>query len=202
MVRCFESGDVVHVSGRVSPLDDIDTVETELLLADLEQAVRARDRVAKAAKAGGKQARAREALMARAHAHLAEGRMRSLEAGAEEASVLATLSPLTAKPVLYVANVAEDGFGPNPPAEAVEARARAEGAEAVRVRHHRPLQGRHHHPRACLSICSGRRPDARSERQRHLPRIPASDSRIARGHPTAIAYPHPAGVDPASAMAM
>ncbi|MCY4467558.1 MAG: redox-regulated ATPase YchF [Thiotrichales bacterium] len=134
VVRCFESEDVAHVSGRMSPLDDIETIETELLLADLEQAERARDRAAKAGKAGGKEARAREALMARAHAHLAEGRpLRSLETSAEEASVLATLSPLTAKPVLYVANVAEDGFGPNPPAEAVEARARAEGAAAVRV---------------------------------------------------------------------
>ena len=134
VVRCFESGDVAHVSGRVSPLDDIETVETELLLADLEQAERARDRAAKAAKTGGKEARAREALMARAHAHLAEGLpLRSLETSAGEASVLATLSPLTAKPVLYVANVAEDGFGANPPAEAVEARARAEGAAAVRV---------------------------------------------------------------------
>ena len=134
VVRCFESGDVAHVSGRVSPLDDIETVETELLLADLEQAERAWDRAAKAARAGGKEARAREALMARAHAHLAAGRpLRSLETGAEEASVLATLSPLTAKPVLYVANVAEDGFGANPPAETVETRAHAEGAAAVRV---------------------------------------------------------------------
>ena len=134
VVRCFDSGDVAHVSGRVSPLDDIETVETELLLADLEQAERAMDRAARAARAGDPEARAREALMARAHAHLAEGRpLRSLETGAEEASALATLSPLTAKPVLYVANVAEDGFGPNPPAEAVESKARAEGAAAVRV---------------------------------------------------------------------
>ena len=134
VVRCFDSGDVAHVSGRVSPLDDIETVETELLLSDLEQTERAMDRATKAAKAGDPEARAREALMARAQAHLAEGRpLRSLETGAEEASVLATLSPLTSKPVLYVANVAEDGFGPNPPAEAVEAKACAEGAAAVRV---------------------------------------------------------------------
>ena len=134
VVRCFESGDVAHVSGRVSPLDDIEIIETELLLADLEQVERARERAAKAAKAGGKDARAREALMARAHAHLAEGRpVRHLDTTAEEASTLATLFPLTAKPVLYVANVAEDGFGPNPLAEAVEAKARAEGAAAVRV---------------------------------------------------------------------
>lgn len=134
VVRCFESGDVAHVSGRVAPLDDIETVETELLLADLEQAERARDRAAKAAKAGDRGARARAALMERAHAHLAEGRpLRGLANSAEEACVLATLSPLTAKPVLYVANVAEDGFGSNPLAEAVEARAHAEGAAAVRV---------------------------------------------------------------------
>ena len=134
VVRCFESGDVAHVSGRVSPLDDIETVETELLFADLEQVERARERAAKAAKAGGKEARAREALMARAHAHLAEGRpLRRLDTTPEEASGLATLFPLTAKPVLYVANVAEDGFGPNPLAEAVEAKAGAEEAAAIRV---------------------------------------------------------------------
>ncbi|MCY4350428.1 MAG: redox-regulated ATPase YchF [Thiotrichales bacterium] len=134
VVRCFESGDVVHVSGRVSPLDDIETIETELLLADLEQAERARDRAAKTAKAGDREARAREALMTRAHAHLAEGHpLRTLELGPEEAAMLASLSPLTAKPVLYVANVAEDGFGTNALAEAVEARAHAEGAAAVRV---------------------------------------------------------------------
>jgi len=134
VVRCFESGDVAHVAGRVSPLDDIETVETELLLADLEQAERARDRAAKAATAGDPEARARKSLMARAHAHLAEGRpLRSLETGPEDASRLTALSPLTARPVLYVANVAEDGFGPNPLAEAVEAKARAEGAASVRV---------------------------------------------------------------------
>ena len=134
VVRCFESGDVVHVSGRVSPLDDIETIDTELLLADLEQVERAAERAAKAAKSGGKEARAREALMARAHAHLAEGRpLRTLDTSPAEVSGLATFSPLTAKPVLYIANVAEDGFGPNPLAEAVEAKARHEGAAAVRV---------------------------------------------------------------------
>ena len=134
VVRCFESGDIAHVAGRVSPLDDIETVETELLLADLEQADRACGRAAKAATAGDPEARARESLMARAQAHLAEGRpLRSLETGPGDAARLAALSPLTAKPVLYVANVAEDGFGPNPPAEALEAKARAEGAASVRV---------------------------------------------------------------------
>ena len=134
VVRCFESGDVAHVSGRVSPLDDIETVETELMLADLEQVARARERAAKAAKAGDAEARSREALMARAHDHLAEGRaLRGLEMSPADAARLAALSPLSAKPVLYVANVAEDGFGADPLAESVEAKARAEGAAAVRV---------------------------------------------------------------------
>ena len=134
VVRCFESGDVAHVSGRVSPLDDIETVETELMLADLEQVERARARAAKAAKAGDANARAREALMARAYEHLGEGRvLRAMETTPADAAELATLSPLTSKPVLYVANVAEGGFGANPLAEAVEAKARAEGAAAVRV---------------------------------------------------------------------
>ena len=134
VVRCFESGDVAHVSGQVSPLDDIETIETELMLADLEQAERARERAAKAAKAGDADARAREALMARACERLGEGRaLRGMETTPADAARLATLSPLTAKPVLYVANVAEDGFGANPLAEAVEAKARSEGAAAVRV---------------------------------------------------------------------
>ena len=134
VVRCFESGDVAHVSGRVSPLDDIETVETELMLADLEQVERARERASKAAKAGDAEARAREALMARAHDHLAAGlALRGLETSPADAARLAALSPLSAKPVLYVANVAEDGFGANPLAEAVEAKARAEAAAAVRV---------------------------------------------------------------------
>ena len=134
VVRCFESGDVAHVSDRLSPLDDIEIIDTELLLADLEQVERARERAAKAAKAGDREARAREALMARAHEHLAAGcPLRALDTGPGEARGIATLSPLTAKPVLYVANVAEDGFGTNPLAEAVEAKARAEGAAAVRV---------------------------------------------------------------------
>ena len=134
VVRCFESGDVAHVSGRVSPLDDIEIIETELLLADLEQVERAGERAAKAARAGDREARARETLMARAYEHLGAGHpLRALETTPAEASGLAALSPLTAKPVLYVANVAEDGFGPNPLAEVVEAKARAEGAGAVRV---------------------------------------------------------------------
>ena len=134
VVRCFESDDIAHVSGRVSPLDDIEIVDTELLLADLEQVERTRERAAKAARSGEREAMVREALMARAYDHLAAGRpLRTLEIGPGEVRGIASLSPLTAKPVLYVANVAEDGFGENPLAEAVEARAREEGAEAVRV---------------------------------------------------------------------
>ena len=134
VVRCFESDDIAHVSGRVSPLDDIEIIDTELLLADLEQVERTRERAAKAARSGEREAMVREALMARAYDHLAAGRpLRTLGIGPGEVRGIASLSPLTAKPVLYVANVAEDGFGENPLAEAVEARAREEGAEAVRI---------------------------------------------------------------------
>ena len=134
IVRCFESDAVVHVSGQVSPIDDIETIDTELLLADLEQMERARDRAAKAARAGDREAKAHEALMVRACEHVGAGRpLRTLETNPGEAPGLAALSPLTAKPVLYVANVAEDGFGENPLAEVVEARAHAQGAAAVRV---------------------------------------------------------------------
>ena len=134
VVRCFESGDVAHVSGKVSPVDDLEIIDTELLLADLEQVERARERAAKAARAGDREAKAREALMARACDHAGQGRpLRTLETSPEETPWLAALSPLTAKPVLYVANVAEDGFGENSLAEAVEARACAEGAAAVRI---------------------------------------------------------------------
>ncbi len=134
VVRCFESDDITHVNAKISPLDDIEIIETELLLADLEQLERARDRATKAGKAGDRKANARAALMQRAVDHLGQGQaLRGFESEAEEAQWLAALSPLTAKPILYIANVAEEGFEANPLAEAVEERARAEGARCVRV---------------------------------------------------------------------
>lgn len=134
VVRCFESDDITHVNAKVSPLDDIEIVETELLLADLEQMERARDRAAKAGKAGDRKANARAAAMQRAVDHLGQGRgLREFESDLQESAWLAELNPLTAKPTLYIANVTEDGFSANPLAEAVEAMASTRKAQCVRV---------------------------------------------------------------------
>jgi len=134
VVRCFEDDDVVHVAGRVHPLDDIETIDTELLLADVETAERALERAVKQAKSGDRNLRARVALIERLTAHVNEGRpARSLAAEPEERAALRELHLLTAKPLLYIANVTEDGFENNPHLDAVRARADAEGAPVVPV---------------------------------------------------------------------
>ncbi len=134
VVRCFEDDDVTHVAGKVSPADDIAIIDTELMLADLEQVERARERAVKSAKAGDRESRARQALMERAAAQLDAGQpLRTLELDEAERDWLQQLQPLTAKPVLYVANVAETGFEDNPLLEAVEAVASSVGAPVVPI---------------------------------------------------------------------
>ncbi len=134
VVRCFEDDDVAHVAGKVSPADDIAIIDTELMLADLEQVERARERAVKSAKAGDRESRARQALMERAAAQLDAGRpLRALEMDSSERDWMRQLQPLTGKPVLYVANVAEAGFVDNPLLEAVEAIASSEGAPVVPI---------------------------------------------------------------------
>ena len=134
VVRCFEDDDVTHVAGKVSPADDIAIIDTELMLADLEQVERARERAVKSAKAGDRESRARQALMERAAAQLDAGQpLRTLELDEAEHDWLQQLQPLTAKPVLYVANVAETGFADNPLLEAVEAVASSVGAPVVPI---------------------------------------------------------------------
>jgi GTP-binding protein YchF len=134
VVRCFEDDDVAHVAGKVSPADDIAIIDTELMLADMEQVERARERAAKAAKSGDKESRARQALMERACAELDAGRpLRAMVLDDTEREWMRQLQPLTAKPVLYVANVAEGGFENNPLLEAVEGIAASEGAPVVPI---------------------------------------------------------------------
>jgi GTP-binding protein YchF len=134
VVRCFENPDVVHVSGRVDPVADIETINTELALADLESVDRALVRAEKASKAGDKEAlRWRESIK-RLQAHLDAGKpVRSLELDEFERQKLRELPLLTAKPVMYVANVLEDGFQDNPRLDAVRTLAAGEGAEVVPV---------------------------------------------------------------------
>jgi GTP-binding protein YchF len=134
VVRCFEDDDIAHVAGKVSPADDIDIINTELMLADMEQVERALERAAKSAKAGDRESRARLALMERALAQLNAGEpLRTLALDAAERDWMGQLQPLTAKPVLYVANVAEGGFLGNPLLAAVEGIAASEGAPVVPI---------------------------------------------------------------------
>jgi hypothetical protein len=134
VVRCFEDEDVVHVSGRIDPLSDIEVIHTELGLADLDAVERALQRAAKAAKANDKDAVLRRDLLERARAHLDAGHpARSLSLSDAEKPLLRELHLLTAKPVMYIANVAENGFGNNPYLAAVEKLAAAEGATVVPV---------------------------------------------------------------------
>jgi len=134
VVRCFEHGDIVHVAGRVDPLSDIETIDTELALADLESVEKALARAERSAKSGDKDARVRAEVLARVREGLDAGRpARALDLSEEDRAELRDLFLLTLKPVMYVANVLEDGFGDNPHLDAVRARAEAEGAELVPV---------------------------------------------------------------------
>ncbi|HLU13463.1 MAG TPA: redox-regulated ATPase YchF [Arenimonas sp.] len=134
VVRCFEHGDIVHVSGRVDPIADIETIDTELALADLESVEKALTRAEKEAKAGNKDALARKEVLLRLREGLDQGRpARALGLSDEDRALVRDLFLLTLKPVMYVANVAEDGFDNNPHLDRVRERAEAEGAQVVPV---------------------------------------------------------------------
>jgi GTP-binding protein YchF len=132
VVRCFEDPDVVHVSGRVNPASDVAIINTELALADLESVSRALQRADKAAKAMDKDAMRWRDSLARMRDHLDRGLpVRAMALDAFERARLRELPLLTAKPVMYVANVAEGGFANNPHLEALRALAAAEQSEVV-----------------------------------------------------------------------
>ena len=134
VVRCFEDGNVIHVSNKVDPIADIETIDTELALADLESVLKALDRAARAAKANDKDALARKPVLEKLAAALDQGRSaRSAGLDAEEKALIRDMFLITLKPLMYIANVAEDGFTNNPHLDAVRARAEAEGAEVVPV---------------------------------------------------------------------
>jgi GTP-binding protein YchF len=133
VVRCFE-GDVIHVAGKVDPISDIDTIDTELALADLESVDKALNRAERAAKANDKEALAKKPVLQKLSAGLNEGRSaRSLGLDEEEKALVRDLFLLTLKPLMYIANVADDGFENNPLLDIVRARAATEGAEVVPV---------------------------------------------------------------------
>ncbi len=134
VVRCFENDDVMHVAGRVDPVGDVEVINTELALADLATVDKAHDKVRRQANTGDKSAVAQRDLLARVQAHLDEGKpVRSLSLEADDLGALRELHLLTVKPVLYVANVNDDGFEDNPYLDALRTLAEEEGAEVVVV---------------------------------------------------------------------
>lgn len=134
VVRCFENDDVTHVAGTINPLDDIETINTELALADLESVERQLDKVSRTAKTGQKDAIAHRDALAGIKAHLDEGLpVRSMELSDFQAELLQSVHLITHKPVMYVANVSEDGFENNPHLDAVRDYAAKEGAEVVAI---------------------------------------------------------------------
>ncbi|MBK1720968.1 redox-regulated ATPase YchF [Thiocystis violacea] len=134
VVRCFEDDDVIHVAGKIDPLGDIEVINTELALADLESVTKALDRVQRMVKTGDKQVLARKNLLERVQEHLDTGKpVRAMGLGEDALMELRDLFLLTAKPAMYIANVAEDGFSKNPYLERVTALAEEEGAAVVAV---------------------------------------------------------------------
>lgn len=134
VVRCFENDDIVHVSGKVDPIADAEVINTELALADLESIEKALDKVTRQAKTGDKKILVRKALLEKVNQHLSEGLpVRTLELSDDEQAVLKDFQLITNKPVLYIANVNEDGFENNPALDALTELAKQEDAKIVAV---------------------------------------------------------------------
>ena len=134
VVRCFDDDNVVHVSGSVDPLRDIEVINTELALADLETVEKGITRAGKIAKSGDKEAKAKLAMLEAVRDHLdAGGMVSSMTLDEEQQALIYDLHLLTVKPVMYVANVSEDGFEKNAYLDRVRHRAVDEGAETVAI---------------------------------------------------------------------
>ncbi len=135
VVRCFSGGDVLHVEGSVDPIRDIDTIDTELALADLETVTSSLDKTERLARSGDKEAIVKAGILRKAKAQLNEAKpVRALELDPEERKLVKSMGLITAKKVLYVANVDEaDIHGKGPLVDKVRERAAAEGGGVVPV---------------------------------------------------------------------
>ena len=134
VVRCFEDENVTHVANTIDPAADIDTINAELALADLETVEKSLNRVTRVAKSGDKDAQLQVALLEKVKVHLDTAQpVRTLELYKEEQADLESLHLLTFKPVMYIANVDEEGFSDNPHLETVKRIAAGEGAEVVAI---------------------------------------------------------------------
>ena len=134
VVRCFENANVIHVAGKVDPTDDIETIHTELALADLATVEKAVVRNGKLTRSGDKEATKLAVILDRVQAHLDLGKpVRSLGLDADQLRLLAPLCLITAKPALYVANVDDKGFENNRLLDQVREYAAKEGAPVVSI---------------------------------------------------------------------
>jgi len=134
VVRCFDDDDVVHVDGKIDPVSDIETINTELALADLDSVEKAIRRAEKNARSGDAEAKAQLKLYEKILAQLEQGKSaRSADIDKDERPLLKDLHLITIKPILFIANVAEDGFENNPYLDAVKKIAKEENAEVVAV---------------------------------------------------------------------
>lgn len=134
VVRCFDDDNIVHVAGKISPLDDIEVINTELALADLDSVEKALLKSAKQAKGGDKEAAARKTVLEKLQPYLNEGKpARSADLTDDELKIVRSLNLLTIKPTMYIANVEEDGFENNPLLDLVNNLAKTEGAEVVPI---------------------------------------------------------------------
>ena len=132
VVRCFEDEEVVHVAGKVSPKEDIETINTELALADLETIEKISDKHTRLANSGDATSKELLSSMSRISAELDKGiPIRSMKLSEDDSAAIKDLHLVSGKPTLYVANVAEDGFEDNALLHEVEAIAREEGSEVV-----------------------------------------------------------------------
>ncbi|MDD2609712.1 MAG: redox-regulated ATPase YchF [Giesbergeria sp.] len=135
VVRCFDDDNVIHVANRVDPIADIEVIQTELCLADLSTVEKALNRYSKAAKSGNdKEAAKLVALLTRIQAALDQGQpARTVEVSKEDQPLLKSFCLITAKPAMFVGNVAEDGFENNPYLERLQAYAASQNAPVVAI---------------------------------------------------------------------
>ena len=134
VVRCFDDPNVIHVNGKVDPIADIEVIQTELCLADLSTAEKAMTRYSKVARAGDKDAQALVKVLEKALAALNEAKpVRSVDFSKEELALLKPLCLITAKPAMFVGNVAEDGFENNPFLDRLKEYAAAQNGPVVAI---------------------------------------------------------------------
>ncbi len=134
VVRCFEDPNVIHVAGKVSPIDDINVIQTELALADLGTVEKAVHREQKKARAGDKEAIALCALLEKVQVHLNDAKpVRAMGLDKDQMAMLKPLCLITAKPAMYVANVSDTGFSNNPLLDQLTEYAKSQNAPIVAI---------------------------------------------------------------------